>query len=583
MIAVRRLLILVSAIIFVDVMLFTALTPLIPGYVDEFDLSKIGAGVLVGAFGAGAIVGGVLGGLAAARLGPKRAVVAGLVLLGLASLAFAAADSATTLVAARLIQGFSSTITWAGALAWLAVTAPKERRGEIIGTAFGAAVVGAVLGPMFGGVAHAVGTGPAFAAVAVVAFASAAVAAIPRGAPAESVSSAGISRALRDPRFLGGLWLNTLPAFLFGVLVVLGPLALDAGGWSTVEIAAVFFAAGLVEAVANPVLGRVSDRYGRRLPIRGALAVSIVVGAALAAATEPLAVAFFVVAGFLGFGGMYTPGMALTSHRAEAAGLAQGLAFGIMNSAWALGELVGPTLGGVLAEAFGDAAPYLVGRRALRGDPDRDAGRGREEVATECSVRTGIGATRSRGSSGAPSRIASWSPRSRTSSRVAHSTWRAARAGTRSGSRSSAGASPASTTHGLRSRKRSSVRPTPASAWNSSAPTSSSTSRSPTHSTSSSSSISSFRPSSGAQCSRRRAAALAPDGTLLVVGHDLLNLSEGVGGPSDPGVLYTPDDIVADLGGLEVQKAERVLRDVADADRPAIDVLVRAVRPPERR
>ena len=53
--------------------------------------------------------------------------------------------------------------------------------------------------------------------------------------------------------------------------------------------------------------------------------------------------------------------MALTSHRAESAGLAQGLAFGIMNSAWAIGELTGPTLGGALADAFGDAVPYLLG------------------------------------------------------------------------------------------------------------------------------------------------------------------------------------------------------------------------------
>lgn len=72
--------------------------------------------------------------------------------------------------------------------------------------------------------------------------------------------------------------------------------------------------------------------------------------------------------------------------------------------------------------------------------------------------------------------------------------------------------------------------------------------------------------------------ALAPGGTVLVVGHDLVNVTEGVGGPSDPGVLYTPADLVADLSGLEVQKAERVLRDVEGADRPAIDALVRAVR-----
>ena len=41
----------------------------------------------------------------------------------------------------------------------------------------------------------------------------------------------------------------------------------------------------------------------------------------------------------ISFGSLYTPGMSLTSHRAEAAGLAQGLAFGVMNTAWALGEV----------------------------------------------------------------------------------------------------------------------------------------------------------------------------------------------------------------------------------------------------
>lgn len=358
---VRNLLALVSTIIFVDVMLFTALTPLIPGYAEEFDLSKTGAGILVGAFGAGAIIGGVLGGITATKLSPKRAVIGGLLLLGLASLGFAAADSAAMLSGARFIQGLSSTITWSGALTWLAVTAPRERRGEVIGIAFGVAVFGAVLGPIFGGVAEVVGTRPSFTGVAVVAFVCAAVSALPQATPAESVSIAGLSRALRDPRFLGGLWLNTLPAFLFGMLVVLGPLALDAGGWSALAIAVVFFVAGLLEAGLSPIMGRVTDRRGRLLPIRVALAASIVVAAGLAAASEPLVIAFLVGAAALGFGGFYTPGMALTSHRADAAGLAQGLAFGVMNSAWALGEMTGPVLSGALASAYGDAVPYLTG------------------------------------------------------------------------------------------------------------------------------------------------------------------------------------------------------------------------------
>ena len=80
----------------------------------------------------------------------------------------------------------------------------------------------------------------------------------------------------------------------------------------------------------------------------------------------------------------------------------------------------------------------------------------------------------------------------------------------------------------------------------------------------------------------RAAAALAPGGTFLLVGHDSANLTDGVGGPSDPAVLCTPDDIVAEVAGLEIEKAERILRDVEGEDRPAIDALVRARKPAPR-
>jgi SAM-dependent methyltransferase len=79
--------------------------------------------------------------------------------------------------------------------------------------------------------------------------------------------------------------------------------------------------------------------------------------------------------------------------------------------------------------------------------------------------------------------------------------------------------------------------------------------------------------------------ALAPGGTLLYIAHDLSNLEHGVGGPKHPEVLCTPADVVADLPGLQILKAEVVKRSVAREpghDGPAraiaLDTLVRAVR-----
>lgn len=90
---------------------------------------------------------------------------------------------------------------------------------------------------------------------------------------------------------------------------------------------------------------------------------------------------------------------------------------------------------------------------------------------------------------------------------------------------------------------------------------------------------------------RRAADALAPGGTLLVIAHDLRNLTEGVGGPQDPGVLYGPEDVLADVAdrGLTVVRAERVLRPVGgdpghrgqdggEGGATAVDLLVRLER-----
>jgi MFS family permease len=357
---VRRLLLLVCSITLADTMLYAALVPLLPHYADEFGLSKGQAGLLVGAYALGAFIGAIPGGIAAARFGPRRAVVSGLLLMAVASAGFGFAGSAAELGIARLAQGFGSALSWAGALAWLVAGTPKERRGEMLGTAIGAAIFGALLGPAVGATAEAVGTRPAFLAVGGVALALVVWALRTPPVASEPQSPRALLPAIRQPLLLRALWLMVLPALLFGVVAVLVPLELDRGGWSAAAIAALFVGAAAVEMFVAPLLGRFSDRRGRLLPLRLALTGAILVTIGLALAGEPYAIAPLVVAAAIVFGAFWAPAMALLSDGADRIGLAQGLAFGLMNAAWGGGNSLGPALGGGLADVAGDAVPYAL-------------------------------------------------------------------------------------------------------------------------------------------------------------------------------------------------------------------------------
>ncbi|SCF04467.1 Methyltransferase domain-containing protein [Micromonospora viridifaciens] len=84
----------------------------------------------------------------------------------------------------------------------------------------------------------------------------------------------------------------------------------------------------------------------------------------------------------------------------------------------------------------------------------------------------------------------------------------------------------------------------------------------------------------GVLASARR--ALRPGGALVVVGHDLANLTGGVGGPQDPKILLTPEAVVDGLAGLRIRRAETARRPVPTTDGGSVDALdtvVVATRP----
>jgi MFS family permease len=357
----RRLLLLVAVLVAVDTMLYAALTPLLPHFADEFGLSKTKAGALVAAYAAGALIGGLPGGLAAVRLGARRAVLVGLAGMGIASLGFAFADSYWTLFAARFVQGAGSAFTWAGAFAWLLAAAPRDRRGQLLGSAMGAAIFGALFGPVIGAAAALAGRSVVFTLLAGLAVVLMIWTLRLADAPAgERPSIAALGRALRNGVFDAGLALMALPSLLFGILGVLGPLHLDAAGWGAAAIGAVWLCSAALESAQAPIVGRATDVYGRRLPVLVSLAASTVVSLLLALDSRPLFYVPLIVLAALSYGILFPPAFALIADGAERSGLAQGMAFGFMNAAWAVGAVIGPAAGGALARATGDWLPFVL-------------------------------------------------------------------------------------------------------------------------------------------------------------------------------------------------------------------------------
>ncbi len=345
----------------IEASLYSTVAPLLPHYREKFDLSTSAVGVLTGVYAAGAVIGALAGSMAARRVGPRRTVLMGLLMLAAFVLGFGLAKHIVVLDVFRFSQGIAAGVVWSGLLVWLLNAVPGVRRGRAIGTAMGAAVFGSIFGPVFGTVATATSPSGVFAAVAAMCVAIALWVSRLPSPPTQVRPATQWRRALSSHLFVGVTLICVLPGAIMGGLFAVVPLTLDAGGFAASAIGATFLVGAVIAATLSPLVGSASDRQGRLPWIRRGLVLTAPTLIALGLASSPATVAVLTV---LAFGVTMTlwlvPLSALLPAVAEQTGVRSEVTASILIVTFSIGEMVGAPASAVLSDAVSGATPFVA-------------------------------------------------------------------------------------------------------------------------------------------------------------------------------------------------------------------------------
>ena len=348
----RRVFVAAIAVVAADGVLFSLIAPAVPRLADRHDLSDAGVALIFAAFPAAMLAVGAFGAGIVERIGRRRAMLAGGGLLILATVAFTFAADPMGLFLARAVQGAGGGLAWTGAIAAVAGAYPASERGVRLAALESAAGGSGLVGPVVGGVAlDGVGFGATFLGAAGVV----ALALLPAWLMRD-VASAGahagvraILRVMAQPAARAAVIGTVVVGGVLALLEPLLPLDLDERlGLSATSIGLVFAAGSAAYLVSAPLMGRLSDRRGRRLPVVGGLLLTAVALPFVAVGPAWVPVVGFVVVG-IGMGSAIAPSGALVSEGVDDAGLEGAYGFGgaLLVFVFAAGYLAGPLLGGV--------------------------------------------------------------------------------------------------------------------------------------------------------------------------------------------------------------------------------------------
>ena len=365
---------LVTCATFTDIVAYSIAVPVLPDLSRRLGATPTTIGLLFVSFGVTLLAVSVPMGAMSDRIGRRAPLAGGMIALAAASALFAFARSLPLLFAARLVQGAADGVTWVVGFALVADLFGPDARGRVMGYVMSGTSVALLVGPSLGGWLYTLGgIALPFAFVAAVSLLCAvgfAFAVPPRrsGPPAAAQTSGSDSSAassawslMRSPPVAVCAAYVVILAATLAMLEPVLPLFFSRKlGLSPAQIGSLFGAAAGALIVMPIVYGPLVVKWGsRRL---------VPIGIVLTAAWLPMlstargvgsALALMLVE-WMAVPLAITPSLAYIADVTSIDGVdAYGAGYGVYNTAWAVGLLVGPAAGGFAFERAG-IAPLLA-------------------------------------------------------------------------------------------------------------------------------------------------------------------------------------------------------------------------------
>jgi predicted MFS family arabinose efflux permease len=359
----RRLLVLIYALIFVDEMALLSLVPLVPSYRDALHLSGFESGLLLSSASLAIVIGSIPGGLAGDRLGSRRMTLLAGCLLSASCLAQGLAPNLWTLIAARLLFGLASSVIWSAGLSWLSDSS-GDRPGAL-GAVMAVAGVGGMVGPVFAGVLadHLDRGAPFLGLSALSLMLVAALAAADRGSERRHEQhrlSQIMGLVSRDALIGGALTMMVLGGFSDGVVNLVGPAQLSDAGRSASWIGVVLSLAAGRFIVFSAVVARAGHAAVTLTVGAACTALSALVLGPVLASGAALMVASMLLLRSAPLGAMYAITFPLGARGARRSGIGAGAVNGLLGFAWGGASFAGAIVAGSGVEAAGARAVYAL-------------------------------------------------------------------------------------------------------------------------------------------------------------------------------------------------------------------------------